>query len=255
LSATTYFLSLDLFLKTLFQIKLFWCFFIILLIYSNYYTLASTIYCNAFILFDFCLCDCIYNSISIIRHKNLKSLSYSSDIYFWITVKYFYLQTEGASLLHTWSLAVEEQFYILFPAVFLFFYQRFALSALPVVVIAAVASFALNIVTVEIKPEATSYLLSTRAWEVLIGAALALYALKRPEVMVRCGPLGLPGAALIAASSLIFDRSVQAPGWFAALPTLGLGLIRIRSAHAYWVGGRPCGSVGYPIRLILCTGQ
>ena len=118
------------------------------------------------------------------------------------------MHTEWAPLLHTWSLAVEEQFYLLFLAVFLFFYQHFALSALPVVVIAAVASFALNLVMVEIKPAATFYRSPTRARERLIGAALALYALTRPEVMVRCGPLGLPGAALIAASLLIFDRSV-----------------------------------------------
>jgi peptidoglycan/LPS O-acetylase OafA/YrhL len=157
--------------------------------------------------------------------ETLATLVYGSNIYFWQTINYFGLKVADAPLLHTWSLAVEEQFYLLFPAAFLLIYRRMGPRSLWLVLAAMAASFILNLVMVGIKPQATFYLLPTRAWEMLIGAALAMAARRRPDLMARCGPLGPLGAGLIAASLFIFDGSVQAPGWFAALPTVGAAML------------------------------
>ena len=99
---------------------------------------------------------------------------FASNIYFWLKSGYFEAPAETVPLLHTWSLAVEEQFYLLFPAVLV------ALSGLPrlrrigVVGGIGIASFALSVWWVAVSPSAAFYLLPSRAWELMLGAVLAL---------------------------------------------------------------------------------
>lgn len=144
---------------------------------------------------------------------------YYANVYFWRNVNYFGLQTGNIYLLHTWSLAVEEQFYILYPLALLAVLKTGRRLAPAIVLAAALASFALNLAFVDTKPEATFYLMPTRAWELLLGALLTWTPPLRHAWASNLS--GLAGALLIAAAVALYDDNTPFPGYFALLPTLG----------------------------------
>ncbi|WP_213773861.1 acyltransferase family protein [Bradyrhizobium sp. dw_78] len=146
--------------------------------------------------------------------------TYLSNFYYWRTINYFGLSANSAFFLHTWSLAVEEQYYLLYP-IFLIAVHRIAKRrfwlALGLVLI---VSFLINIYFVDKKPEATFYLLPTRAWEFLVGALTSRIAsiyVSQAEASL----IFLTGLALIGASAIFLNRDLPLPGYYAAIPVLG----------------------------------
>ncbi len=144
---------------------------------------------------------------------------YVANVHFWRSINYFGIQAGDAYLLHTWSLAVEEQFYLLYPLALvaaLKIGRRFALLA---VLAAALLSFGLNIVFVGARPEATFYLMPTRGWELLAGALLTWAPPLRRAWISNLAALA--GMALIATAVLAYHEGLPFPGWFALLPVAG----------------------------------
>jgi len=99
------------------------------------------------------------------------AVTFTANIVLWQRTGYFEVASDLKPLLHMWSLAIEEQYYMLLPAVLLFLARRFWFRA---VVGALVLSLGLCLVAGMFKPIATFYLLPTRAWELLIGSVGAL---------------------------------------------------------------------------------
>ena len=157
----------------------------------------------------------------------LASQFYVANIYYWRTINYFGLHAENVFLLHTWSLAVEEQFYLLYPMV-VFLIYRFCRSKLWVILsVGFAASFALNLWFVSSKPEATFYLLPTRAWELLAGSLGYYAATHFARSRGVNESLGMAGIALIAIGVVTFSEEIAFPGAFALLPTLGATLVLV----------------------------
>lgn len=148
-----------------------------------------------------------------------------SNFYFWLHSGYFDGDAISKPLLHTWSLAVEEQFYLFWPLL-LFTLHRFVRSRLvPVTLGLSCVSFALSIAGMWYFPSANFYLPFTRAWELGIGALLALDA-----VPVLIGPamrnvLAALGLALIIASVFLINPDLPFPGLLAAVPCVGAALV------------------------------
>jgi peptidoglycan/LPS O-acetylase OafA/YrhL len=154
--------------------------------------------------------------------KSLFSSSlFFSNMYFWKYSGYFANGAELRPLLHTWSLSVEEQYYVVAP-IALYLIARFCRSRwLMVLGPAALASLALSIWAAKNGPTANFFLLPTRAWELLLGAMLALRPpppLPHPFLKQA---LGLIGVALIAAAVFLYDSGTPFPGWTALPPCLG----------------------------------
>jgi peptidoglycan/LPS O-acetylase OafA/YrhL len=128
-----------------------------------------------------------------------------SNIFFWNTIDYFRPDAELQPLLHTWSLSVEEQFYIVFP-ILLFLAHKFLRSRLAAVVwLSAVAFFFVFWFQREYSSEAAFYLLHARAWELLTGAGLALSSaalLKFAETLSKSRILSTSGLIAIAIAML-----------------------------------------------------
>ncbi len=158
--------------------------------------------------------------------KSVASTSiFSSNILFWRQAGYFAAPAADKPLLHTWSLAVEEQFYIAFPLL-LFVIRRWLKGGWVVwLVPAAMISFAVCLWGTTHKPEATFYLAPTRAWELLVGSLLALETV--PELGHRLWRelAGLVGLGLVAWGVVTFTPQTSFPGANGLFPVGGAALI------------------------------
>lgn len=149
--------------------------------------------------------------------------AFVSNIAFWQDTGYFDTLAETKPLLHTWSLAVEEQYYLLWPLALSRLYGR--RIARPVIWSVAAVSFALSIYFTARHQATAFFLLPPRAWELMAGAMLALGMLPRvPDGKWR-EAFAWAGLALIAAAVLLLDRNSPFPGWNALMPCLGAALI------------------------------
>ncbi|AUW59844.1 hypothetical protein C1T17_18940 [Sphingobium sp. SCG-1] len=156
--------------------------------------------------------------------ESLASIFAASNVLFYLGGGYFAPDADRNPLLMTWSLGVEEQFYILFPIILLLLLKQRWLSPLRAIVILSVLSFAGSLVLMEVKPTAAFYLLPTRAWELGIGAVLAIAGIARGQAVDVAGRVGA-GLAVACLAVLVlaiaaYQPSIAFPGWYVLLPTL-----------------------------------
>lgn len=150
---------------------------------------------------------------------------FASNIFFYMESGYFDAPAELKPLLHTWSLAVEEQYYIFFPLLLMLIARMGHRNYLPWILALGGASFLASIWLTPNQPSWAFYLIPTRAWELFIGSVLALHVLPIPTSRAVRECLATIGAILIAYSVLFFDSLTVFPGSAAAVPTLGAALI------------------------------
>lgn len=163
--------------------------------------------------------------------------TFSSNVLFWYESDYWDAASELKPLLHTWSLAVEEQYYVVFPLFLLWMWshgKRFLLGSL---ILITAASFFLAQWGSYQKPSATFYLLPTRAWELGIGACIALYFSVRKitsETYISHSLtkeiLGIVGLLMIGYAVFIFDKTTPFPSIYALIPTAGTALVLLASS-------------------------
>ncbi|MGE4266207.1 MAG: acyltransferase family protein [Deferribacterales bacterium] len=149
---------------------------------------------------------------------------FSSNFFFWKQSGYFDSAAETKPLLHTWSLGVEEQFYIIFPLFLLWLYKKRNNIKLAVAAV-FIFSLTLSIFLTYRKPEMSFYLLPTRAWELMLGAMLSLGVFRRAESRALNDILSVTGTAMIALSVAWFDAATPFPGYSALLPCVGAALL------------------------------
>lgn len=153
---------------------------------------------------------------------------FASNLYFWKKEDYFAPAAEESPLLHTWSLAVEEQFYIFFPILLLMLWRFGRNPVLYTVIALSLISLAMAEYGWRNHATANFYLLPTRAWELGVGAICALILHK--SVMKSSQTLSATGLGLILYSIFAFDESVPFPSLYALVPVVGTALIIIYAA-------------------------
>jgi peptidoglycan/LPS O-acetylase OafA/YrhL len=139
-------------------------------------------------------------------------------------VSYFEISQDAQPLIHYWSLAIEEQFYLGFP-ILLYFLMPMKRQLLTIVVACCALSFVVCVVVTSFRPIAAFYLLPSRAWELLAGSSLAIAQKKYPWHTYKQLPFGLPIGLIIVLLSFVFVREEGFPGWIAVLPVVGSTLI------------------------------
>ncbi len=179
---------------------------------------------------------------SLARHV-AASAAFVQNIVLWRETGYFDTAAERKPLLHIWSLAVEEQFYLLWPLLFAWGYARGRRVLLWLSVGLLLVSFTMSVVQAARLSPAAFYLLHSRWWELMAGCLLAqrLQAsdnsiagrtLLRTAWMREIAALG--GIVLIALSFIVIDRSRNFPGAWALLPVAGT-LALIAAGSGAWL--------------------
>lgn len=164
----------------------------------------------------------------------LSASLFVSNILFWLESGYFDDSIHIKPLIHTWSLGVEEQFYIIFPLSIAFIWvaaKKFLLAAL---IITAVLSFVAAEIALKQSPSAAFYLAPFRLWELLAGSILALWTINNSQkASDLCAGFGL---FLIGLSVVLYDVSTPFPGRYALVPVLGSVFFIAGCTQDTWVG-------------------
>jgi peptidoglycan/LPS O-acetylase OafA/YrhL len=164
-----------------------------------------------------------------------------SNVYFWKESGYFAPAAEVKPLLHTWSLAVEEQFYLLFPFLLVTIYRFSRQSLVRTIILLWLVSFSLSVYWSYTHAPAGFFLLPTRAWELLIGAFLATVPAQRKCDHWLAEVLSWSGLLAILCAVYFFDRETKFPGFAAALPCFGTAAILWTNNHTSTSIGRLLG--------------
>lgn len=158
--------------------------------------------------------------------QNLLAVSFMvSNLHLWKEDNYFAPASEENPLLHTWSLSVEEQFYVVFPLILLFTYKLGKRYVALSVFLLFVVSLGLMEFVRSDDPKGAFYFLHTRAWELCLGALCALVNVR--AWVSRSQTLPLLGLALIAYSIFAFDENTPFPSAYTLLPTIGAALFLV----------------------------
>jgi peptidoglycan/LPS O-acetylase OafA/YrhL len=157
---------------------------------------------------------------------------FASNVLFWREDDYFAATAELKPLLHTWSLAVEEQYYFVFP-VFLFLLWRFGSQR---VFLSVVVVTTLSLLLAEWgwrnSPSANFYLAPTRAWELLAGSICAFMTVNRTQKSSNV--LSMVGVALIVFAIFAYNDSTPFPSVYTLVPVTGTALVIVFAAQDTW---------------------
>lgn len=159
-----------------------------------------------------------------------------SNVFFWRDSGYF---DEGVvrPLLHTWSLAVEEQFYLFFPFVLVVARRLPAPWLLRSLVALSLVSFAISIYGIYWHPLPAFYLLPPRAWELLLGSLLAVWPWRAKRAWLN-ELLSWGGIGAILLACFTYDNDIKFPGPSALLPCLGAAAVIAGSESGQTSGGK-----------------
>jgi peptidoglycan/LPS O-acetylase OafA/YrhL len=169
----------------------------------------------------------------------LSQLFFCGNIYFWLDTGYFTGEADLKPLLHTWSLAVEEQFYFVLPILLSLLLRLGRRVASFSVISLALASFAACVVLTPQMPSASFYLLPTRGWELLVGCCLA-FRDDEPKTSTAV-PWGQQFISTLALSGLIgsmlmLEADTRFPGYLASIPVACTAVLLDRNRrYRTWV--------------------
>jgi peptidoglycan/LPS O-acetylase OafA/YrhL len=181
---------------------------------------------------------------------------FATNLVLWGEAGYFDVSSDTKPLLHLWSLAIEEQFYILWPLILGLVWRRKRGLLLATLSIATI-SFAYNVVNVVHDPVAAFYSPLARFWELMLGGILAYLVRQNGEWLAQFHALRAAcGLLLICVSVFVLNREFAFPGYWALLPTFGAFLV-IAAGFTNWIskyllGNRlmvGVGLISYPLYL------
>jgi peptidoglycan/LPS O-acetylase OafA/YrhL len=162
-----------------------------------------------------------YNGLA---ESALAAIGFHSNFYFADKAGYFMPAAETLPLLHTWSLGVEEQFYVIAPLLLMGLW-RYRASVAPVLVILMAAALAATLWGTARDSDTAFYLPHTRAIELMIGMALGIGLIPAVRSQAARQILSALGLAMVAASACLYTSATPFPGAAALMPCLGSALI------------------------------
>jgi len=168
------------------------------------------------------------NAFIELSNSILSTIFFGSNFYFWLDGQQY--ANESALLkpfLHTWSLAVEEQFYIIFPAILVILYKILKKNLIYVIFLGFVTSLYLANIASQSNPSLNFYMLPFRGWELLVGTILAWLEVNtgRTNNKFYCQIFPIVGIILIFYSVIFFNDDMLHPSLYTLIPIVGTALI------------------------------
>lgn len=157
--------------------------------------------------------------------------AFFTNVAFYKQTSYFSPDNAANPLLHTWSLAVEWQFYLVLPFI-LMFCRKKGISAKAIILLLFFSTLALSVVTLKYKAVLCFYMLPTRIWEFMCGAFVATVAIRAPRSRVVADALTLLGIVTILYCAATYDHKMPFPGLAALPPCLATALLIYCGAHS-----------------------
>ena len=159
--------------------------------------------------------------------KSLASVGvFASNILFWTESDYFAQTSEFIPLLHTWSLAVEEQFYLIFPVFMIWTVATVKSKRLMILIAVAILSLLFTEWAWRNAPEANFFLAPSRIWELLAGVFCAFYLQDSRNYSSVTRQIGsMVGLLMLIYSIVFFDKTIPFPSVYALVPVLGTVLV------------------------------
>lgn len=154
---------------------------------------------------------------------------FCSNVFFYFKTGYFASAVDEKALIHTWSLAVEEQFYIVFPLLLMLVWRLCRDKLAGILIAIAIVSYIAAEVLSRSYPSLSFYAMPTRAWELLAGSLCAIFLFKRQRLPSHT-PLALAGLLLMLLSFFVLHKSLPWPSFYTLLPVIGACLV-ILFAH------------------------
>jgi peptidoglycan/LPS O-acetylase OafA/YrhL len=169
----------------------------------------------------------LYDSQSLMAFSKsvVATTFFFSNLHFWTESGYFEGEAQLKPLLHTWSLAVEEQYYIFFPLLVMLIGRFFRPKISHILTGIALLSFGWNIYELKTDPSGAFYFAHLRAWELLIGSILALNPITNDARPVIRNLLSVIGLGMIIVPIFLYSENTIFPGFAAAIPAFGTALI------------------------------
>ena len=156
------------------------------------------------------------------------TLLFFSNLYFYKTTPYFRSESDLEPLLHTWSLSIEEQFYIIFPITLLLFYKFFKRYIFLMLIFGFAASlFICQFLALKTGGTLNFYFTFSRVWELALGAICAymiIYKNLSFSILIK-NLFSIAGIVLIVFSIFFFNRQTVFPSFYTLVPTIGSALI------------------------------
>lgn len=167
------------------------------------------------------------NLLKSYANSLMSVVTFTSNFHFFTTSGYFSTVSDQKPLLHTWSLAVEEQFYLFFPIMLGYLWVKGKKYITKVIIILSVISLLLaQFLAMNNFNDANFYLIFSRAWELFAGALIALTSIKSIKIRsCQRELLGIIGLLLIVYSIFVFDDNTLFPSFYALVPIIGTVLI------------------------------
>lgn len=155
----------------------------------------------------------------------IATLVYMSNVLFWREASYFAVEAAQKALLHTWSLAIEEQYYLVFPLVLLVLHRLGHRVLIAGLALSAAGSFALMLQHKTVDASAAFYLIQYRAWELLAGSVAAIWVVRRaPAAQPALSGLGM---ALVLLGLFVTSDVGTWPSALALVPVVGTVLVLV----------------------------
>jgi peptidoglycan/LPS O-acetylase OafA/YrhL len=191
-----------------------------------------------------------------LAEHTLGGATFASNFVLWQESGYFDNSAGEKPLLHLWSLAIEEQFYIFWPLILGWVWQR-KWNFLLVTSAVAVLSFGVNLWSLPEHATAAFYSPLARFWELMIGGILAYAVLFKPDIVAKHrNAQATAGAALLCFGLALITEASAFPGWWALFPTLGAALLIAAGPDAWFnrialsnKGAVWFGKISYPLYL------
>ena len=163
----------------------------------------------------------------------ISTSTFTSNFLFMLESSYFDRVSEFKPLLHTWSLAVEEQYYLFFPIFMIWLFRYSYFIKLVFLILLALLSFSYSVYITSISPEVGFFVFQSRIWEILFGSISAFYLYKFGsfENKLASESLSALGMILLFVGVIVIEKDSHYPGFYTLLPTVGTVLVILFSTR------------------------